>query len=230
MIASRGFPVKSDATDASRFDVPRPTCYATDHKVHPAPGEHMGPTDDEPARIRSGHFGDPAATYGYRFERLGEVFVERIIWAELPAPRRLAGVVVADTGYVWYRFWLLPEGQVVERYFTAGGAPVGTQIDLCAPIAWDETGCAAVDLLLDVWIDAGGRVTVHNEDRFEKAMVWGSLSAAQADLAEAHLRELTAAIARGRFPPPLVRNWQLDLSRIVATSADDINRGATWSG
>ena len=72
--------------------------------------------------------------YGYRFERLGEVFVERIIWAELPAPRRLAGVTVADAGYVWYRYWLLPEGQVVERYFTAEGVPIGTQIDLCAPI------------------------------------------------------------------------------------------------
>ena len=47
-------------------------------------------------------------------------------------------------------------------------------------------------------------------------MVWGALSSEQADLAEAHLRELTAAIARGRFPPPLVRNWQLDLSRIAA--------------
>ncbi len=184
----------------------------------------MENVNGEPAKIRSGHFGDLAATYGYRFERLGEVFVERIIWAALPAPRRLAGVVVADTGYVWYRFWLLPEGQVVERYFTASGAPIGTQIDLCAPIAWDETGCVAPDLLLDIWIDADGRVTVHNEDRFEKAVVWGALSSDQVDLAEAHLRELTAAIARGRFPPPLVRNWQLDLSRIAATSADHINR------
>jgi predicted RNA-binding protein associated with RNAse of E/G family len=190
----------------------------------------MGHTNDARAQIRSGHFGDPVATYGYRFERLGEVFVERIIWAELPAPRRLAGVVVADAGYVWFRYWLLPEGQVVERYFTSGGVPIGTQIDLCAPIAWDDTGCSALDLLLDIWIDAGGRVTVHNEDRFEKAVVWGALSSAHADLAEAHLRELTAAIARGRFPPPLVRNWQLDLSRIAVIRAANVNRGAGQGG
>ena len=172
---------------------------------------------DEPDQIRSGHFGDPAATYGYRFERLGEIFVERIIWAALPVPRRLAGVVVADTGYVWYRYWLLPEGQVVERYFTAGGVPIGTQIDLCAPIVWDGAACSAPDLLLDIWIDSSGRVTVHNEDRFEEAVVLGVLTPERSDLAEAHLRELTAAIARGRFPPPLVRNWQLDLSRIAET-------------
>jgi predicted RNA-binding protein associated with RNAse of E/G family len=189
--------------------------------------EHL---DHEPTQIRSGHFGDPAATYGYCFERLGEVFIERIIWAELPAPRRLAGVVVADTGYVWYRYWLLPEGQVVERYFTADGVPIGTQIDLCAPIAWDGAGCSALDLLLDIWLDSGGRVTVHNEDCFEKAVIGGALSSAQADLTEAHLRELTAAIARGRFPPPLVRNWQLDLSRIAVIRAANVNRGAGQGG
>jgi uncharacterized protein len=200
------------------FDVLRLTCYPDGCNIHPERAEYMEHLDDESTQIRSGRFGDPAATYGYRFERLGEVFVERIIWAELPAPRRLAGLVVADTGYVWYRYWLLPESQVVERYFTAEGVPIGTQIDLCAPIAWDDAGCSALDLLLDIWIDAGGRVTLHNEDRFEKAVVWGALSSAQADVAEAHLRELTAAIARGRFPPPLVRNWQLDLSRIAATN------------
>ena len=185
--------------------------------------EHL---DDEPAQIRSGHFGDPAATYGYRFERSARFSSSASSGPSCPRRGRLAGVVVADTGYVWYRYWLLPEGQVVERYFTAEGVPIGTQIDLCAPIAVDDTGCSALDLLLDIWIDSGGRVTVHNEDRFEKAVVWGALSAAQADLAEAHLRELTAAIARGRFPPPLVRNWQLDLSRIAVSSCGGINRGA----
>ena len=33
--------------------------------------------------------------------------------------------------------------------------------------------CSALDFLLDIWIDSAGRVTVHNEDRFEKAVVWG---------------------------------------------------------
>ena len=171
------------------------------------------------AQIRSGLFGDPAATRGYRFERLGDVVVERVIWADLPAPRQRAGVVVADTGYVWYRFWLLPEGQVVERYFTSGGASVGTQIDLCAPIAWDDAGCSATDLVLDIWIDSSGRVTLHNEEQFEEAVVLGTLSSEQATLAEARLRGLTAAIARGRFPPPLVRNWQVDLGRIASIRA-----------
>jgi predicted RNA-binding protein associated with RNAse of E/G family len=109
-----------------------------------------------------------------------------------------------------------PLAKVVERYFAVDGAPVGTQIDLCAPIVRDGAGCSAVDLILDIWIDSGGRVTIHNEDSFETAVVLGVLSGEQAEFAETHLRELTAAIARGRFPPPLVRNWQLDLSRMAA--------------
>ena len=176
----------------------------------------MGRMSENYAQIKSGHLGDPAATYGYRIERLGDVVVERAIWAELSAPRHLSGVVAADSGYIWFRFWLLSAGQVVERYFTADGTPVGTQIDLCAPIVCDEGGCSAIDLVLDIWIDSIGRVTIHNEEAFEAAAVSGELSIEQAEHAETHLRELTAAIARGRFPPPLVRNWQLDLSRIAA--------------
>jgi len=179
---------------------------------------------EEGVLIRSGQFGDPTATYGYRFERLGDVAIERVIWSELSAPRYRAGAVVADTGYVWYRFWLFPEGQVVERYFAADGTPVGTQIDLCAPIVWDGAGCSAIDLVLDIWIDAAGCVTIHNEYEFEQAAGAGRLTGEQAQLAETHLRELTAAIAQRRFPPPLVRNWQLDLSRISPARSESQSR------
>jgi predicted RNA-binding protein associated with RNAse of E/G family len=164
-------------------------------------------------QIKSGQFGDPAAARGYRFERLGEVFVERIVWGRPASPRRLAGLVVADKGFIWYRFWLLGHDQVVERYYAADGAPLGTQIDLCAPLACDGTSCSATDLILDIWIDQAGQVTVHNEDAFERAVLSGTLSPDLAQLAETHLRDLTTAIARGRFPPPLVRNWQVDPTR-----------------
>jgi predicted RNA-binding protein associated with RNAse of E/G family len=172
------------------------------------------------ALIKSGHFGDPSITYGYRSEQLGEVIVERVIWGELGIPRTLAGVVVADTGFVWYRFWLLRERQVVARYYGPRGSLVGTQIDLCTPIVWDATGCSAIDLILDVWIDASGRVTIHNEDEFEAAVASGMLDSHLVHLAETRLRALTAQIARRRFPPPLVRNWQIDPGRIPAVAPE----------
>lgn len=164
--------------------------------------------------IRSGVFGDPAYVHAYRFELLGDALVERVIWRRLPEPRALFGAVVADSGAIWYRFWLPQHDQVIERYYLENGAPLGMHIDLCGPIACDESGCRADDYILDIRIDPQGRVTVHNEDEFERSVLLGELSAEKALQAEAHLRELTAMIARNRFPPPLVRNWQIDLSRI----------------
>jgi predicted RNA-binding protein associated with RNAse of E/G family len=158
-------------------------------------------------------FGDPAYVEDYRIELLGDMLVERIIWRELPTPRTLFGAVVADSGAIWYRFWLPQHGQVVERYFLPDGTSLGAHIDVCGPLQCDEQRCVADDFILDIWIDPQGRVTVHNEDEFDRAVLVGELSAEQAQRAEAHLRELTAAIARNRFPPPLVRNWQIDPTR-----------------
>ena len=170
--------------------------------------------------IRSGVFGDPAFVHAYRFELLGDALVERVIWRRLPEPRALFGAVVADTGAVWYRFWLPQHDQVVERYYLADGTPLGIHIDVCGPIMCDESGCRADDYILDIRIDAAGRVTVHNEEEFERSVLLGELSPEAARQAEAHLRELTAAIARNRFPPPLARNWQIDLSRIREAVAE----------
>ncbi len=176
--------------------------------------------------IRSGVFGDPAFVHAYRFELLGDALVERVIWKGLPEPRTLYGEVVADTGAVWYRFWLPQHDQVVERYYLADGTPLGIHIDVSGPIICGESGCRADDYILDIRIDAHGRVTVHNEEEFERSALLGELSPTAAAQAEAHLRELTAAIARNRFPPALVRNWRIDLSRIreaVAEAEEDVS-------
>jgi predicted RNA-binding protein associated with RNAse of E/G family len=174
--------------------------------------------------IRSGMFGDPAFVHAYRFEPLGDALVERVIWRRLPEPRTLFGAVVAESGAVWYRFWLPQHDQVVERYYRADGTPLGIHIDVSGPILCDETSCRAEDYVLDIRIDPQGRVTVHNEDEFERSVLLGELSPESARRAEAHLRELTAAIARNRFPPALVRNWQIDLSRIKEAAEE--TRGA----
>ena len=172
-------------------------------------------------QIKSGEFGDPAAVSDYRSEQLGDILVERIIWGEQPNPRGLAGDTVADSGYVWYRFWLPGEDQVVERYYDDQGRLIGTQIDVCTTLHLDERGWRAEDLILDIWISPDERVTVHNEDAFDRAVLLGELDSAQAARAERHVRQLTAAIARGRFPPPLVRNWQIDPNRITGVDIQD---------
>ncbi len=172
-------------------------------------------------QIVSGTLGDPALARDYRLELLGDVVVERVTWRDLRETRSMFGSVVAEPAAVWFRFWLFRYDQVVERYFRSDGTALGIHIDLCGPLRCDESGCSADDYILDIWIDPEGRVTVRNEDEFERAVLLGELAAEEAERAEAHLRELTAAIARNRFPPPLVRNWQIDPTRFRSGGAED---------
>jgi predicted RNA-binding protein associated with RNAse of E/G family len=165
-------------------------------------------------QIKSGEFGDRAFGRDYRYEHVGDLFVERVIWTGLPEPRRISRDLTATNGDIWYRFWLFAHDQVVERYYAADGTPLGTLIDLCAPLACQEGACVTTDFVLDIWIDPAGCVTVHNEKEFDAALTSGELTAEQGARAEAHLRELTAGIARNRFPPPIVRNWKIDPTRL----------------
>jgi predicted RNA-binding protein associated with RNAse of E/G family len=166
------------------------------------------------AEIRSGDFGDAAIVHGYRFERLGEVLVERAIWGAMAAPQPRGGVVVSGPGYVWFRFWMLSHNQVLERYYGEQGQLIGTQIDVCMPPTYDARGWRAKDLQFDIWVTPDGCVTLSGEIRFDLAVRQGELSPAEAAYAEEHVRRLTAGIAQGRFPPPIVRRWQVDPSRI----------------
>lgn len=163
--------------------------------------------------IRTGQFAGGNVA-DYRFERLGEVFVERVIWAQDTPLRRIGGTVIAGPGYLCFRFWLPAYDQIVERYFSDDGVAAGTLLDVCTPLVCQLDSCSTTDLLLDLWIDPRGQVTLYKEAQFEEAVRSGLLESEQADLAERHVRELTAALARGRFPPPLVRNWRVDPARI----------------
>ena len=167
-----------------------------------------------PPLIKSGSFENARYIADYRSENLGDVLVERVLWRADTPVLRVGNSVVRAAGYAWFRFWLPAHDQVVERYFLPDGTPVGTLVDICAPLTCDLTDCYAVDLLLDVWIDSAGQVTIYNEDAYDAAVRDGVLSREEALLADRHLRELTGAIARGRFPPPLVRNWRVDPTRL----------------
>ena len=167
--------------------------------------------------IRSSEWrGLPGAAH-YMAGLLDDLLVERVIWAEGAETRAAGGQIVAAPGHIWYRFWLWRDDQIVERYFDAAGQALGTQVDVCMPIEAGEQGWIARDLLLDIWIAPDGRVTVRREAEYEAALAAGQLSADEAGWAEPHLRRLTTAIAQRRFPPAMVRNWQVDLQRIEET-------------
>lgn len=164
--------------------------------------------------IVSGEWASLPGVADYRWAMLGDILVERLIWGWQAEPQQLANLLVAQPGYVWFRFWLPRDDQVVERYYDATGRLLGTHVDVCAALSAVGDGWATTDLLLDIWIWPDGRVTVRNEQAFERAVAEGVLTPHEAQRAETQVRALTLAIAQKRFPPALVRNWQLDIKVI----------------
>jgi predicted RNA-binding protein associated with RNAse of E/G family len=160
-------------------------------------------------RMASGVLGKDGRMRDYRAVWLDDVFVERATWGP-GEPERIGSVVVADQGHVWVRFWLPEDDAVVTRFFDADLVPVGTYVDVTMPLLRREQGYETLGLYLSLWIMPDGRVTVLDEQKFEQAVSDGSLAPGEVRWAEYHLRELTAKIARGLFPPPLVRNLRLE--------------------
>jgi len=167
--------------------------------------------------IHSGQWRGLPGVMHYMAGLLDDLLIERVIWGEGAEAAAAGGAQVAAVGHIWYRFWLWRDDQVVERYFDAAGRALGTQVDVCMPIEASEQGWVARDLLLDIWISPDGRVTVRGEASYEAAQAEGRISDNEFRWAEQHLRRLTTAIAQRRFPPAMVRNWQVDLQRIEET-------------
>lgn len=169
--------------------------------------------------IENGEWNGLPGVADYVFGLVDDVLIERAIWGDGWRPAERAGRQVAGYGFIWYRFWLWRDDQLVERYYDREGALLGTQIDVCTPMVADEQRWRTQDLLLDIWIAPDGRVTLGNEPAFDAAVAAGVIPTEEAARAEAHVRRLTTAIAQGRFPPAMVRNWQVDVRRIHAMLA-----------
>ncbi len=152
----------------------------------------------------------------YRFEWPGDMLVERATWhANAPEQQVVIQgaepVTIALAGYIWFRFWLADEEQLVERYFDNDGQPVGTYVPICMPLERQGRNYITTELLLGLWIAADGRVTVRHEEEFDQAVSSGTITPVESERAEIRIRELTGAIAQKQFPPALVRNFSIKL-------------------
>jgi predicted RNA-binding protein associated with RNAse of E/G family len=147
----------------------------------------------------------------YRFERLSDLLVERATWDVSTPVRDIHETVVADAGYIWFRFWMLREETVVEKYFRDDGEAVGFFAPICLPFADSEYGLGTTDLTLAIWIDRDGQVTVLGERQFESDVAKGLISPKHADIAEERIRHMTLAIGQNLFPPAIIRNFELNL-------------------
>ena len=166
--------------------------------------------------LDSGEWQNNPLMIDYRAEWPGDMLVERATWgantpeATLPS-RGESPVVIAKPNYIWFRFWLAEEQQVVERYFDETGQAVGTYVPICQPLMRQGQSYTTQSFLLSLWIGADQQVTVLHEEAFDAAIANQHLSPVDIERAETRIRGLTLAVAQKRFPPALVRNFTINI-------------------
>lgn len=159
--------------------------------------------------LTSGEWQHTPHLLDYRVEPLTNTVVERATWdADAPA-YVIDGKLVANPGYIWLRFWLLEQAVVIEKYFDPQRQVIGYHLPICMPVQRQGNHLTAASLYLSLWLTAAGRVTVLHEARFDEAVATGELAPVETEHAEYQIRELTTALARGNFPPALVRSFAL---------------------
>ena len=168
-----------------------------------------------PKELVPGLWRDEAHLVDYRLERLRDILVERATWADSAPHRDIRETVVADAGYIWFRFWMLRDETVVEKYFRADGSAIGIYAPVCLPFSGSEYGLRTIELTLAVWIDEDGRVMVLRESQFESDVTDGLISPEQAIIAEERIRQMTMEISQKRYPPVIVRNFELNLEQLA---------------
>ena len=164
---------------------------------------------EAPSEIRSGEWRDAAHMTDYRVERLSDILVERATWVEGCPEITIVNDLVSAPGYIWFRFWLLEQEQIVEKYFYDKGVSVGMRVPVCMPFVTLQNDISALPLVLELWIAADEMVTVLSEQKFESMVQSGLISPVESEQGEFRIREMTLATAQKLFPPPIIRNFEL---------------------
>lgn len=84
---------------------------------------------------------------------------------------------------------------------------------LTPPVLGNRTVWTTTDLFLDVWIPAGGELSVLDRDQLEDAEERGWVDAEEARRARQEVEVIRAAHADGAWPPPVVDAWTLERAR-----------------
>lgn len=176
--------------------------------------------------IESGEWQSHPLMIDYRAEWPGDMLVERATWvpdtpAEQLQTRGGSPTATVGSNYIWFRFWLSDDQQLVERYFNADGVAIGTYIPICMPLTRHGQVYSTVHLLLGLWIDTDDQVTVLGEEEFDEAVATKALSPVETERAELRIRTLTGAVAQKRFPPALVRNFTINIGAPGQNQADE---------
>lgn len=127
-------------------------------------------------------------------------------------PHKVAGTIIADTGYwaIWFIF--LNKWFDIGKVYDRSKRWLGYYCDIVKPVTRLRTGprtTVITDLFLDVWIRPDKTYYVLDEDEFANALHNSIISRNVARQARAQLRSLTNKIDHNMFPPKQVTEIQL---------------------
>ncbi len=160
--------------------------------------------------ITSGQWQTNVHLADYRAEWLGSMLVERATWLPTAPWQQIGNLNIAGPHYIWLRFWLVETDDMIEKYLDEQGRSVGYYVPICTPFQRRAGQLLANPLLLALWMQVNGQLTVLGESDFERATRQGQLTPVEVEHAEFRIRTLTTAIHQKRFPPAIIRNFTLE--------------------
>ncbi len=143
--------------------------------------------------------------------------------AAIARPITIAGEVAVEPGAPLLWFTFPGEWFDIGRFHRRDGTFTGLYADILEPVvpiaSWEWR---AVDLFLDLWLDArGGAPLLLDEDELAEALERGWIDAATAAAARREAEHLLQLAARGAWPPAIVQEWTLERALRVLTDGTE---------
>ncbi len=140
------------------------------------------------------------------------VVVSLLESAALVRPLVIAGEVVAEPGAPLLWFTFPGEWYDVGRFHRRDGTFTGLYADILEPVVpLAPREWRAVDLFLDLWLDARGAAPLLlDEDELEDALERSWIPAQTGAAARREAERLLRLARTGAWPPPVVHEWTLE--------------------
>jgi predicted RNA-binding protein associated with RNAse of E/G family len=104
----------------------------------------------------------------------------------------------------------------IGRFHLLDGTFTGYYANILTPLRMEGDRWETMDLCLDVWLGADGRVEILDEDEFHQAVDQRWMDDRTARAARAEADAIAAAARAGQWPSPHVRGWDLARARRAA--------------
>ncbi|HID92512.1 MAG TPA: DUF402 domain-containing protein [bacterium (Candidatus Stahlbacteria)] len=141
-----------------------------------------------------------------------DIIVTTHILSGASSPIVINGEVVLDNGYRAVFFEFCNEWHDIAKIYNREDKFTGYYCDINTPTKRFKGGYETLDLCLDLWIYPNSKIyIVLDEDEFKEAVKKGWIDKKMAKKARDTLTMLINQINKGDFPPPIVREFKIQI-------------------